>query len=190
MIASDDKELEPAPPSPPRALAVPLSFWWTVAVGRALAAVAAVLAWSAVAGVDPLAAPELSPLAELERALGLLAAEAPAGAFAHLSQALRRYLGRRLGFHALESTTTEIQRRLAALRLDTALVQRAVAAAARLRPDQVRAPSGGRAPRPRRASPRRARWPAAVESHLAPIDEAAASRHGPRPPPQPAGAAA
>jgi hypothetical protein len=126
VIAADDKELTPAPPSPPRALGVPKNFWWTVAAGGALVLAAAMLAWKRRPGFDPLAAPELSPLAELERALALLAAEPPAGAFAHLSQAFRRYLGRRLGFRALESTTTEVQRRLAGLRLDPAFVQRAV----------------------------------------------------------------
>ncbi len=125
VLAADDKELQPAPPAPPRALAIPRSFWWTLAAGAALVALAAVLAWKSRPGVDPLAAPELSPLAELERALGLLAAESPAAAFAHLSQALRRYLGRRLEFRALESTTSEVQRRLATLRLEPALVQRA-----------------------------------------------------------------
>ncbi|MDQ1346802.1 MAG: hypothetical protein QG573_171, partial [Acidobacteriota bacterium] len=42
------------------------------------------------------------------------------------SQALRRYLGRRLGFRALESTTTEVQRRLAPQRFEPAFVQRTV----------------------------------------------------------------
>jgi hypothetical protein len=126
VIAADDKELAPAPPSPPRSLGVPKHFWWTVAAFGALVLAAAILAWKRRPGFDPLAAPELSPLAELERALALLAAEPPAGAFAHLSQAFRRYLGRRLGFRALESTTTEVQRRLAGLRLDPAFVQRAV----------------------------------------------------------------
>lgn len=184
VIAADDKELKPAPPAPPRALAVPESFWWTLAVGGALTALAAVLAWKRRPGVDPLAAPQLSPLAELERALGLLAAEAPAGAFAHLSQALRRYLGRRLGFRALESTTTEVQRRLAALRLDPALVQRAVRVL-RLS-DQIKF-----ARRPAESSEAAARIgetreiAAAVESHLLPIEEAAASA----PPAPPSGAA-
>ena len=126
VIPADDKELKPAPPALPRALTVPRSFWWTLATGGALAVLAALLAWRNRPGSDPLAAPELSPLAELERALALLAAEPPAGAFAHLSQALRRYLGRRLGFRALESTTTEVQRRLATQRFEPAFVQRTV----------------------------------------------------------------
>lgn len=126
VLPAGDDDLQPAPPAPPRALGVPRSFWWTLAAGAALVAFAAVLAWKRRPQVDPLAAPELSPLAELERALDLLAAESPAAAFAHLSQALRRYLGRRLAFRALESTTSEVQRRLATLRLEPVLIQRAV----------------------------------------------------------------
>ncbi len=126
VIPPDDKELKAAPPSPPRALSVPRSFWWTLAGGSALAALAALLAWRRRSPADLLAAPELSPGAELERALALLAVEPPAAAFRLLSQALRRYLGRQLAFHALESTTTEIQRKLAARRFDPALVQGAV----------------------------------------------------------------
>ncbi len=174
VIPPDDKELKPAPPSPPRALTVPRAFWWALAVGATLVAAAAVLLWKRRPGVDPLAAPQLSPLAELERALGLLASEPPAVSFSHLSQALRRYLGRRLGFRALESTTTEVQRRLAALRLDPALVQRAVRLL-RLS-DQIKF-----ARRPAEAAEAAARIAetrdiaAAVEGHLAPLQEAAAS---------------
>ena len=174
VIAPDDQELTPAPPAPPRSIAVARSFWWALAIGTALAAGAAVLAWKRHPGIDPLAAPELSPLAELERALGLLAGEAPAGAFAHLSQALRRYFGRRLDFRALESTTTELQRRLAALRLDPQFVQRAVRLL-RLS-DQIKF-----ARRPAESSEAAARIAetreiaAALETHLAPRDEAAAS---------------
>jgi hypothetical protein len=70
---------------------------------------------------------EVPPLEELEAALGGLAAGSPAEAgHAVLSLALRRYLGRSLAFHAAESTTSEIQRELAARRLDTALIKGAV----------------------------------------------------------------
>lgn len=178
VIPPDDKELTPAPPAPPRSLAVPRSFWWTLATAGALAAFAAVLAWKRRPGVDPLAAPELSPLAELERALSLLAAESPAGAFAHLSQALRRYFGRRLGFRALESTTTEVQRRLGALHLDTALVQRAVRLL-RLS-DQIkfaRRPAESAEAAARIAEARE--LAGAVEAHLAPAEAAAAAAAAP-----------
>ncbi len=129
VISPDDKERKAAPPSPPRALAVPRSFWWALATGAALAVVAALLAWRMQrrrAAKDPLAAPQLSPAAELERALVLLSVEPPEAAFRSLSHALRRYLGRRLDFRALESTTTQVQRQLAAGRFDPALIQRAV----------------------------------------------------------------
>lgn len=172
VIAPDDRELAPAPPAPPRPLAVPWSFWWAAVIGLALAATAAVLAHRLRPAVDPLAAPELSPLAELERALGLLAGEPPAGAFAHLSQALRRYFGRRLAIRALESTTTELQRRLAGLRLDPALVQRSVRLL-RLS-DQVK--FAGRAAESSEALSRIAETreiAAAIELHLAPREEAA-----------------
>lgn len=172
VIAPDEREPAPAPPAPPRSLAVPRSFWWAAAIGLALAAAAAVLAYRLRPVADPLAAPELSPLAELERALGLLASDSPAGAFAHLSQALRRYLGRRLGIRALESTTTELQRRLAVLRLDPALVQKSV----RLlrRSDQIK--FAGRTALRSEAEERIAEAreiATALEHHLAPRDEAA-----------------
>lgn len=172
VIPADDRELAPAPPAPPRPLAVPRSFWWALAIGGGLAIFAGVLAWRRRPSADPLAAPELSPLDELERALGLLAAEPPAGAFAHLSQALRRYLGRRLGFRALESTTTEVQRRLAARRFEPALVQRAVRLL-RLA-DQIkfaRRPAESAEATARIAESRE--LARAIESHLAPAVEVA-----------------
>lgn len=126
VLAPDDKELRPAPPATPRSLSVPESFWWTLGVGGLLLVAAAILAWRQRRDVDPLAAPQLAPLAELERALGLLGAERPELVFAPLSRAVRRYLGRRLSFRALESTTTEVQKRLTGLRLEVPLVQRTV----------------------------------------------------------------
>lgn len=175
VIPLDDKERKAAPPSPPRSLAVPRSFWWTLAAGGTLAALAALVAWQMQrrrAAEDPLAAPQLSPSAELERALGLLQVEPPETAFRSLSHALRRYLGRRLAFRALESTTTEVQRRLAAQRFDPALIQRTVRLL-RLA-DQIKF-----AMRPAEETEVAARiaetreLAAAVESHLAPAVELA-----------------
>ena len=99
-----------SPPTPPRRRGrspCRRSFWWTLAA-LALAALALAAARRAPAArapaADPLAAPELSPLAELERALGLLAAARPRPA---RSRALARRCGAtsaaRLGFRALET---------------------------------------------------------------------------------------
>jgi len=178
VIPPDDKERKAAPPSPPRSLAVPRSFWWTLAAGGTLVVLAAIVAWRRQrrrAAEDPLAAPQLSPSAELERALGLLAVEPPETAFRSLSHALRRYLGRRLAFRALESTTTEVQRRLVAQRFDSALIQRTVRVL-RLA-DQIKF-----ALRPAEETEVAARiaetreLAAAIESHLAPADELATAR--------------
>jgi hypothetical protein len=125
--------LPPGPPGPsgardlkrkPAAGLVPLplgaAFLWTLAALGALAIAAVWLLWRqerrrrAAAAAAP-AAPPLAPLAEMLAALDRLAA-APSALALHtgLSQALRRFLGRSLGFPAPESTTSEIQRRLLA----------------------------------------------------------------------------
>jgi hypothetical protein len=127
VIAADDSEKKPAPPAPPRAQPVPRAVWYALGGGLAIAALAGVLVFTRKYGRDPLAAPRLPPIAELERALGLLAERAPADAFRGLSHAFRRYLGRAFSFHALESTTTEVQRRLAERGVERDVVQRSVA---------------------------------------------------------------
>jgi hypothetical protein len=108
----------------PAAGLVPLpfgaAFLWTLAALGALAIAAVWLLWRQerrrrrAAATAP-AAPPLAPLAEMLAALDRLAA-APSALALHtgLSQALRRFLGRSLGFPAPESTTSEIQRRLLA----------------------------------------------------------------------------
>jgi hypothetical protein len=127
VIAADDSEKKPAPPAPPRAQPVPRAVWYALGCGLAIAALAGVLVFTRRYGRDPLAAPRLAPIAELERALVLLAERAPADAFRGLSHAFRRYLGRAFSFHALESTTTEVQRRLAERGVARELTQRSVA---------------------------------------------------------------
>ena len=111
--------LPPGPPGPPGAgdlkrkpaaglVPLPLgaAFLWTLAVLGALAAGAVWLLWQRErrrrrAGTAVPAAPPLGPLAEMLAALDRLAA-APSALILHtgLSQALRRFLGRSLGFPA------------------------------------------------------------------------------------------
>lgn len=128
VLPPEAEAATPLPPEPPQPLPRPAAALWTIAA-FALAITAA--AWAlrrasraAVAGAA--ARPDLPPLPELEAALAALAGAAPAPGHARLSTALRRYLGRALGFHAVESTTREVERQLAARRLDAALAARAV----------------------------------------------------------------
>lgn len=99
----------------------PRNFWWSVGVLSALLLVGLVWTAGAVANqpesadstaepIDPLRL--LSPLDELKERLARLDPSAAEPLHTGLSQALRIYLGRRLQFRAVESTTTEIQRAL------------------------------------------------------------------------------
>ena len=108
-------ELDLKPPAPPVGLPLGAAFLWTAAVLGAACLALLLLLWRRArsAADDAAGTPLLSPLAELERSLGSLG-RTPTPVVAHvlLSKALRRYLGRRLAFPALESTTTEIRRQL------------------------------------------------------------------------------
>lgn len=106
---------EPAPAAPPRPLPLGAPFLWLAGVlGLGCVAVAAALARrrtddGAAAGPPP--APPLEELlARLDRTDP---AGDPVGTWERSALALRRYLGRALGFPAAESTTLEIQRLLA-----------------------------------------------------------------------------
>ena len=69
--------------------------------------------------------PAVDPLTELRQELEeLRRQEDPLAVFSGLSFGLRRYLGKSFGFPALESTTTEIRRRLADLEAPRQLVAR------------------------------------------------------------------
>ncbi|MDX1644104.1 MAG: hypothetical protein R3244_07085 [Thermoanaerobaculia bacterium] len=119
---------EAKPPAPPRPLAFGARFWWLTASLAALCL--AGLVWlasrerkSALDGSEP----RLPPLEELTRTLEGLRRESDAVALhAGASLALRRYLGRRLGFTAPESTTTEVDRALRRRRLETGLLRRTI----------------------------------------------------------------
>lgn len=121
VIPGDPKKAAPKPPAAPRSLPWGRRFWWTFAGMSALALTLGLWVF-ARRRVAEIAAAALPPLEELERELARIAAGlggfegagASARIAAALSSALRRYLGRELAFPALESTTTEIQRRLRA----------------------------------------------------------------------------
>jgi hypothetical protein len=128
VLPPQAKDLKPRPPAPPRQLPLGARFWWTAAL---LAAACLAAGWALFrrrAGAPGEAArPALPPLAELLAALDALGSE-PSVVAAHtrLSLAVRRYLGRALGFPAVESTTSEVYRRLLALAVPGPLVRRTV----------------------------------------------------------------
>ena len=126
VLPPNEKNPEPKPAAPPRPLPVGEAFWWTLAAMSALALLALWGVWRqsrrTVAEAEA-ARPPLPPFDELLRELDRLGDD-PSAVRLHtrLSLALRHYLGRSLDFHALESTTSEIQRRLS-LRLPGPLVR-------------------------------------------------------------------
>lgn len=128
VLPSGDELPQPEPPAPPRRLDLGRRFWWLTAV-LVTACLGTLAGLILIGGRRESVArePSLSPLAELERALEALRAEPDiASLHAGASLALRRYLGRRLGFTAPESTTTEVHRALRRQRLGTELVRETV----------------------------------------------------------------
>lgn len=113
-------DLAGRPPAPPRSLPFGGAFWWTAGSLAALALGAVALARARHRDPEG-ASPAASPLEELARRLDAASRElevlGAAEGHAVLSRSFRRYLGRRLGFPAVESTTTEIRRELRRLHL-------------------------------------------------------------------------
>ncbi len=129
VIPANEKNPEPKPPAAMRRLPLGERFWWTVAVLSAVCLAAAWLLWRRrrKAEAAAAAAPLLPPFEELTAELDRLGAE-PSMLALHtrLSLALRRYLGRRLPFPAVESTTSEVQRQLLSRRMPGPLVRQVV----------------------------------------------------------------
>jgi hypothetical protein len=130
VIPQNEKNPRPKPPEPPRPLPIGERFWWTLASGLAACLLAVWLLWwrqRRTLETSVTAAPSLPPFEELTAELDRLRAE-PSMIALHtrLSLALRRYLGRRLPFPAVESTTSEIQRQLLSRRMPGPLVRQAI----------------------------------------------------------------
>ncbi len=123
---------EPRPPAPPRALPLGRAFWWTLAAMGLVACGALGLAVAraraaAGAGAGAGSRRALPPAEELAASLAEAARETSVErAHVALSLALRRYLGRALGFPALESTTSEIRRELRGRRAPEPVAARSV----------------------------------------------------------------
>jgi len=129
VIPQNEKNPEPKPPAAMQPLPVGERFWWTVAILSAACLAGAWLLWRRrrAAAAPAIAAPLLPPFEELTSELARLSAE-PSMIALHtrLSLALRRYLGRRLPFPAVESTTSEIQRQLLSRRMPGPLVRQTI----------------------------------------------------------------
>lgn len=129
VLPAEPANVEPKPPAPPVALPLDPAFWWTLALlgGLILAAAGWLVELARRQRAAARPTREIPPFEELEAALATLGPGSPVEpGHAVLSLALRRYVGRSLGFHAAESTTSEIQRELAARRLESALVKGSV----------------------------------------------------------------
>lgn len=106
-------ELRPA--APPRDLPQQPLFWWTaglLALACALATVAVDRRLQIIPESSQAQVPALPPYEEFVQHLTAVDPSDAEPAHTALSLSLRRYLGRRLGFQAAESTTSELQRRL------------------------------------------------------------------------------
>lgn len=128
VIPQSEKNPKPKPAAAMRPLPLGERFWWTVAVLSALCLLGAWLIWLQNRRMSPQAAkPALGPFEELAAEIdGLRAEPSMLAVHTRLSFALRRYLGRRLPFPAVESTTSDIQRQLLARRMPGPLVRQTV----------------------------------------------------------------
>jgi hypothetical protein len=129
VIPQSEKNPKPKPPAAMRPLPLGERFWWTVAVLSALCLLGVWLIWLQSRRKPSAAAarPALGPFEELAAEIDSLRAE-PSMLAVHtrLSFAVRRYLGRRLPFPAVESTTSDVQRQLLSRRMPGPLVRQAV----------------------------------------------------------------
>jgi hypothetical protein len=130
VIPAEEKNPVPKPPAAMRPLGIGSRFWWTLGILSVLALAGLwLLRRRPKTAAGTTAIPVLPPFEELTAELDRLAAEpSPSMVALHtrLSFALRRYLGRRLPFPAVESTTAEIQRQLLSRRMPGLVARQSV----------------------------------------------------------------
>ncbi len=174
VLPAEAEALAPLPAEPPRALPVPSAALWAIGL---LAAAVLAAAWAARRSggreAGSAAAADLAPLPELVAALAALPLEDLVAGHRALSVAVRRFLGRTLGFPAVESTTREIERQLASRRLDPTWIQRGVRLLREA--DQVKfARRGTSSEELERRGAEALALATAIEAHLRPPEPAAA----------------
>ncbi|HEY3567044.1 MAG TPA: hypothetical protein VGP73_03850 [Thermoanaerobaculia bacterium] len=128
VIPPSEKDPAPRPPAPPRSLSLGRYFWWTLAALTLACLAAGALLWLQRRRKGaPGRAPALPPFEELAAEIDRLRRE-PSMIVLHtgVSFALRRYLGRRLPFPAVESTPSDIQRQLLSRRMPGPLTRQTV----------------------------------------------------------------
>jgi len=123
VLPEDPQQQTPRPPAAPVALSLPRAFWWAAAALALLVIAAVGLLRRRLRSISA-TAPILTPEEELDRLLAGVDPRDPEAAHAALSLALRRFLGRKFQMPAAESTTSELQRRLAQRGLPGELVRR------------------------------------------------------------------
>lgn len=130
LLPEERGELAPRPAVRPRELAVGRRFWATTAALSTLCLALVVVLARRLRRAAVAEAAAILPPAPLDEFLRRLRALDPGAgsepAHTALSLALRNFLGRSLGINALESTTTEIRRRLEGSAVAPATAEQAV----------------------------------------------------------------
>jgi hypothetical protein len=127
VLPEAEDEVEPRPPAPPLSVGWGSEFWWTASALGLLCAGLVVLGARRARPPGALShRTNLSPIDALSRELGVIDVGNGAIGWDRASDALRRYLGRVLDLPAIESTTSQLRRRLHSSAAPDALVRGAL----------------------------------------------------------------